>query len=59
MVSATGISATGIIAINKSYDALVVLNRIQGEELRNLASCNTNMQRVRVATSFAIRVLEM
>ncbi|MCW2479486.1 methyl-accepting chemotaxis protein [Candidatus Symbiopectobacterium sp. NZEC135] len=52
------VSATGIIAINKSYDALVVLNRIQGVELGNLASSNTNMQRVRVAASFAIRALE-
>ncbi|QZN94166.1 methyl-accepting chemotaxis protein [Symbiopectobacterium purcellii] len=52
------VSATGILAINKSYDALVVLNRIQGVELGNLASSNTNMQRVRVAASFAIRALE-
>lgn len=52
------VSATGIISINKSYDALVVLNRIQGVELGNLASSNTNMQRVRVAASFAIRALE-
>ncbi|WP_291968342.1 Tar ligand binding domain-containing protein [Candidatus Symbiopectobacterium sp.] len=52
------VSATGIIAINKSYDALVVLNRIQGVELGNFASSNTNMQRVRVADSFATRALE-
>lgn len=52
------VSATGIIAINKSYDALQVINRIQGVELGNLASSNTNMQRVRVAASFAIRALE-
>ncbi|NLS43334.1 hypothetical protein EXD76_02975 [BEV proteobacterium] len=36
----------------------MVLNRIQGVELGNLASSNTNMQRVRVAASFAIRALE-
>ena len=52
------VSGMGVIAINKSYDSLQIINRIQGVELGNLASSNTNMQRVRVASSFAIRALE-
>ncbi|WP_304167954.1 Tar ligand binding domain-containing protein, partial [Lonsdalea britannica] len=52
------ISGMGVIAINKSYQSLQIINRIQGVELGNLASSNTNMQRVRVAASFAIRGLE-
>ncbi|MCL2895457.1 methyl-accepting chemotaxis protein [Brenneria tiliae] len=52
------VSGMGIIAINKSYQSMNVINRIQGIELGNLASSNTNMQRVRVAASFAIRALE-
>ncbi|WP_409307434.1 methyl-accepting chemotaxis protein [Pectobacterium sp. B1J-3] len=52
------VSGMGIIAINKSYESMNAINRIQGIELGNLASSNTNMQRVRVAASFAIRALE-
>ena len=53
------ISGMGVIAINKSYQSLQIINRIQGVELGNLASSNTNMQRVRVAASFAIRGLQV
>lgn len=52
------VSFMGVVAINKSYQSLQVVNRIQGIELSNLSSSNTNMQRVRVAASFAIRGLE-
>ncbi|MCG8158831.1 Tar ligand binding domain-containing protein [Brenneria goodwinii] len=53
------VSAMGIIAINKSYQSLNAVNLTQGIQLGNLASSNTNMQRIRVAASLAVRNMEV
>ncbi|PWC10422.1 methyl-accepting chemotaxis protein [Brenneria roseae subsp. americana] len=52
------VSGMGIIAINKSYHSLNSVNLIQGIELGNLSSSNTNMQRIRVVASLAVRAME-
>ncbi|MCG8710927.1 Tar ligand binding domain-containing protein [Brenneria sp. 4F2] len=53
------VSAIGIFAINKSYESLNAVNLTQGIQLGNLASSNTNMQRIRVAASLAVRNMEV
>lgn len=52
------VSGMGILAVNKSFESINAVNRIQGIELGNLASSNTNMQRVRVVASMTARALE-
>ncbi|MBP2168119.1 methyl-accepting chemotaxis protein [Erwinia toletana] len=53
------VSVMGMVAINKSYQALLAVNDTQGVQLGNLASSNTNMQRIRVVASLAVRNIEL
>jgi len=53
------VSVLGVVAIGKSYDALNAVNLTQGVQLGNLASSNTNMQRIRVVASLAVRNIEL
>ncbi|MFS2225461.1 methyl-accepting chemotaxis protein [Pantoea sp. B65] len=53
------VSVMGMVAINKSYQSLLAVNNTQGVQLGNLASSNTNMQRIRVVASLAVRNIEL
>ncbi|KAA8996674.1 HAMP domain-containing protein [Affinibrenneria salicis] len=53
------VSTVGIMAINNSYSALNAVNLTQGTQLGNLASSNTNMQRIRVVASLSVRNMEV
>jgi methyl-accepting chemotaxis protein-1 (serine sensor receptor) len=53
------VSVLGVVALKQSNHSLNDINRIQGSQLGNLASSNTNIQRVRVAASLANRHFEM
>ena len=53
------VSVMGTVAINKSYQSLMAVNTTQGVLLGNLSSSNTNMQRIRVVASLAVRNIEL